>query len=62
MKNFDYCPICNAPYQISCRCPRSDRICENGHEWHMCVIHNKIVLGESDHSLSINVCTCKKEN
>jgi hypothetical protein len=55
------CPICGEKAISSCRCPRGDSTCENGHEWHRCTIHNSIVIGPSDHSLDTFTCTCKKE-
>jgi len=55
------CPICGELAQGSCRCPRGDSSCKNGHEWHTCTIHKKIVLGPSDHSTDTFSCTCLKE-
>jgi len=59
---FDKCPTCDAEYVTSCRCPRSDRICKNGHHWHMCVKHQRIVIGQSDHGKDIMQCTCGIDN
>lgn len=55
----DYCPDCNSLYIIRCKCPRGDRSCDNGHSWHYCLVHNKLVIGLSNHSLSTFSCTCK---
>ena len=52
------CPVCEKPRKSSCKCPRGDSKCENGHTWHVCTVHQKIVLGSSDHSLPTNTCTC----
>lgn len=53
------CPTCGSPYETRCRCMRGDSWCKNGHSWHVCFVHQKIVLGEANHSLDINQCTCK---
>ncbi len=57
------CPICNQPAVLTCRCPRSDSECKNGHWWYCCLAHNepRIVLGKSDHGLDLMTCVCKKE-
>ena len=55
------CPICGEPSIDRCRCPRADSECKNGHKWHWCIVHLKIVIGHFDHSLSINICTCVKD-
>ena len=52
------CPVCSEEATYNCRCPRMDSGCKNGHEWHRCVIHEVIVLGHSDHSISTFSCTC----
>ena len=52
------CPVCGEQAVTSCRCPRLDCFCKNGHSWHTCVKHQKIVLGESDHSRPTFECTC----
>jgi hypothetical protein len=52
------CPVCQASIKASCRCMRADRICTNGHEWHTCLVHQKIVVGGSNHSLNLRACTC----
>ena len=54
----DYCPICEEHYVTCCKCPTHDCTCANGHRWHSCLVHNKIVIGKSDHSLSVDVCQC----
>lgn len=55
------CPICGGWAIATCRCPRSDSMCNNAHQWHTCLKHQKIVLGESDHSRPTLECTCKEE-
>ena len=52
------CPMCGKPSIITCRCFRADSICKNGHTWHICVKHHKIVLGHSNHSRPVTKCTC----
>lgn len=56
--SFDQCTKCGDKQLYGCKCPRSDRTCENGHSWHRCVKHKLRVEGESDHSTPTNVCTC----
>ena len=55
---MDYCPVCGEKAIAICKCFRADSNCKNGHNWHTCVIHNKIVIGESDHKIPIDRCTC----
>ena len=52
------CPKCEKPAVQSCRCPRRDSECENGHQWHTCTVHKVIVEGGSDHSKDTFSCTC----
>jgi len=52
-------PVCFKPAEIVCRCPLRDCKCENGHEWHSCLVHGKVVLGPSDHSKDTFVCHCE---
>lgn len=54
------CPECGEEAETTCRCPRRDSVCKNGHEWHTCFVHKVIVVGQSDHRKSITSCTCKK--
>lgn len=56
---FDFCPTCGEQYISSCRCPKSDRFCPQGHHWHKCVKHNVIVVGQSDHSKPTFDCSCQ---
>lgn len=55
------CPVCGRPPVVQCRCPKSDSWCENEHKWHICLKHNKIVMGFSDHSKSTFDCSCPEE-
>jgi hypothetical protein len=55
------CPICGNEAIKTCKCVRHDRECRNHHRWHTCSVHGVVVLGASDHSLNIDVCTCKRE-
>lgn len=55
---FSLCPTCGEKRTTTCRCPRSDSKCPNGHQWHLCTIHKKVVLGGSDHSTDTFTCTC----
>ena len=56
------CPICDSEVVGSCRCPRSDSECENGHSFHICVKHQVYVRGQSDHSTDTFSCTCGKDD
>lgn len=54
------CPVCGEEAIESCRCPKLDSVCKNGHEWHTCLKHQKIVIGSSDHSRPTFECSCRK--
>lgn len=58
---MNLCPVCSEPAVSNCRCPRRDSTCKNQHSWHTCTIHKCTVIGKSDHSKPINICTCGKE-
>lgn len=53
------CPVCKEPAVITCKCPIGDSECKNGHEWHRCLVHKKIVQGPSDHSKDTMACHCQ---
>jgi len=54
------CPVCQEEAEIMCGCPRNDSKCTNGHVWHTCMVHNKIVIGTLGHSITAtNICSCK---
>ena len=55
---YEKCPYCKGKIVRRCRCMRGDKRCENGHEWHRCTEHRKLVHGPSDHSKS--GCSCVK--
>lgn len=55
------CPICHGEVARTCKCPRTDSVCENGHEWHTCTVHNVYVEGHSDHSTDTSSCTCGQD-
>jgi hypothetical protein len=44
------CKICGGKIKLTCRCPRSDSTCENGHEYHWSPYHKEWHLGESNHT------------
>jgi hypothetical protein len=55
-KKMEKCPICGEQYEYTCKCQRSDRGCKNGHNWHLCTEHKKIITGASDHGK--HGCSC----
>lgn len=58
---MDQCPICGKPFRLQCKCDISDRECANGHHWHTCPIHQKLVIGEFDHrNRRADGCSCSK--
>jgi len=59
---YQPCPVCSAPAKGVCRCKRSDTTCANGHKWHICPVHDVIVIGLSDHAAPMTQCSCKKRN
>jgi hypothetical protein len=52
------CPVCGKEAAYRCKCPRGDSVCPEGHEWHRCLAHEKIVLGLSDHARPHFECSC----
>lgn len=60
--NIDHCPVCGEKFIVTCRCPKRDSKCKNGHEWHICLAHNRIVVGPSDHSRPTDECSCGKKD
>lgn len=61
MVDASKCPVCGKEAMVRCRCPRCDSRCESGHEWHVCLEHDRIVLGASDHSKDTFACSCLRE-
>ncbi len=51
------CPTCGWAAVSVCRCQRADTHCKYGHYWHRCTVHNRLVVGQSDHAKK--GCTCK---
>ena len=52
------CPTCEGPALLMerCRCARYCIKCPDGHDWHTCTVHKKLVVGIPDHFKS--GCTC----
>jgi hypothetical protein len=58
---MDACPFCGGRLAGRCKCLRADSVCENGHEWHTCVAHGRVVAGASDHAeFYPDDCSCPK--
>ncbi len=54
------CPICGEVAVLYCRCPKSDSKCANDHWWHLCLVHNRVVLGPCDHTKDPLECSCSE--
>lgn len=52
------CPVCESKAEISCKCPRGDSECVNGHKYHYCLVHERRVTGDADHKIPDNICSC----
>jgi hypothetical protein len=52
------CPVCGKAAIMVCKCPMNDSYCANGHHWHVCLIHGKVVIGKADHAKGIEHCHC----
>ena len=55
------CPTCLKPALLSerCRCAYYCIKCANGHEWHRCMVHKKLVVGNGhDRPKRTDRCTC----
>lgn len=57
-KLHPYCPICANKSLGGCKCILSDQSCKNNHQWFICPVHGKTVLGESSHKIASDVCQC----
>lgn len=57
-ERYNKCPYCGGKIVGGCRCMRNESTCENGHNFHWCSVHGKLVKGSADHSIPTNVCTC----
>ena len=55
--NEDKCPICGKRAILTFR---ADSMCEDGHWWHICLIHDKVVKGGSDSNTPLEECTCNE--
>ncbi|QOV08398.1 hypothetical protein Kirov_199 [Bacillus phage Kirov] len=55
------CVICEGKIKWACKCPRSDRECENGHVYHWSPIHQEYHEGRSDHSKPDEECCENKK-
>ena len=55
-KDNNTCPVCGKEAELVARCMRRHSVCPDGHEWHMCLVHNVKVLGDSN--LPYNQCSC----
>jgi hypothetical protein len=58
MINEHNCPVCGQEYQSQCKCMVNHRTCPNGHEWHVCLVHSRVVIGPSDHFIGTDACQC----
>jgi hypothetical protein len=56
--DLENCPVCGRVYVASCKCLLADRRCSAGHEWHYCLVHDRVVVGPSDHSKETTKCHC----
>jgi hypothetical protein len=57
------CPVCGEPPKGSCRCPRSDSQCVNGHNWALCFAHDQLKVvtlkpGADTHKVELGTCIC----
>ena len=54
----NWCPICDGPAIKQCSCYHKDSCCANGHSWHTCIVHRRIVARKlPDHGMI--GCTCE---
>lgn len=56
------CPLCGGRAVLSCKCPRQDSKCANGHWWHYCIAeeHREPVklIGQITHAQPTFACCC----
>ena len=57
--SMNECPVCGKEAELHCKCPLGDSICPEGHEWHRCLLHDKVLIGPSDHSKGTMDCHCE---
>lgn len=53
------CPVCGNEYMRVSKCLAAQSRCVNGHEWHTCTVHKKIVIGQRGSDIPYDVCTCE---
>lgn len=58
--NVNYCPTCEELFQSRARCLQLESRCSQGHVWHVCAVHGKIMEGKP--SDTGYVCTCGAEH
>lgn len=58
MEVEDKCPECGAKWEVIARNFRTDRVCENGHRYHVCTVHHKLVKGHVNYTIPLERCTC----
>ena len=60
---YTLCPKCNSPFVRRCKCQLGERVCENGHIYHHCIVHG-FINRKSNHGNRTTKCSCieiKKE-
>ena len=62
-ENLNTCPVCEGPVESRCRCMIGDKLCQNGHEWVVCPMHEVRVIvppGVNTHDgrLTMRGCWC----
>lgn len=56
---FDVCPVCGIGMNYRyLRCPLLESGCENGHRWHVCILHHQLIIGPVDRRLGTFECHC----
>jgi hypothetical protein len=60
VSDHDTCPVCGAGAKACCKCPLADTVCQNGHHWHRCLVHDVVVVGEADHAIDTMTCRCRR--
>ena len=58
--DHDFCPVCGERFKSQCRCMRGDRVCSNGHRWHLCPVHGSVETpkGVDTHKAAHDECVC----
>ncbi len=46
---YQQCPTCGKMSVSSCKCMLNDQQCPDGHQWHYCAHHRRIILNGNDH-------------